>query len=179
MRRVSILLSLIAVAGLCVVVGIQRPSVRAQEATPASLAAMAAHPVVGGWRFSNEFAGATFPSLAIVHADGTYTEVLPDNSLLIGVWQPIGERTATLTVYNHYLIDDKLVKGEGRFTLEVDQTGTTMMENGTFVGLYENGSIDVAAESRSTGTRLNVLPVEPLGTPVIPTDMAAAGTPTP
>jgi hypothetical protein len=153
--------------------------VRAQEATPASLAAMATHPVVGAWRFSNEFAGATFPSLAIVHADGTYTEVLPDNSLLIGVWQPTGERTATLTIYSHYLLDDKLVKGEGRVTLEVDQTGATMTEIGTFVGLFEDGSIDVAAESRSTGTRLEVLRVVPLGTPVIPTDMKAAGTPVP
>jgi hypothetical protein len=178
MRRGSFLLSAVAVVLLGSAILLTRPPAAAQEASPTpGLIGTAIHPVVGGWQFRNEFAGATFPSLGIVHADGTYTEVLPDNGVLVGVWEPTGERTALLTVYSHYLINDKLVNGEGRFILSVDASGTTMTETGTFVGVYENGDIDVAAEGRTTGTRLAVLPMAPLGTPVIPPDMTEATPP--
>ena len=124
-------------------------------------------------------AGMTSPDLQIFHADGTYTEVLPTGSVLFGVWQPTGERTAALTLYENSLMDERLVQAEGRFTVEVDASGTTITEEGTFVGLYEDGSVAMAFESPATGTRMAVLPVEPLGTPVFPPDPAAAGTPTP
>ena len=56
----------------------------------------------------------TFPSLAMFHADGTYIEDFPDaGSYSMGVWEPTGERTATVTVYQVYTIDDKLVEGIG------------------------------------------------------------------
>ena len=99
--------------------------------------------------------------------------------MLFGVWQPTGERTATLTVYENYLMDDRLVQAEGRFTVEVDESGNTLTEEGTFVGLFEDGSVAIAFESPATGTRMEVLPVEPLGTPVFPPEEAAAGTPAP
>jgi hypothetical protein len=47
------------------------------------------------------------------------------------------------------------------------------------VGLYEDGSVALAIESPAVGTRLEVLPVEPLGTPVFPPDMAEEATPVP
>jgi hypothetical protein len=148
--------------------------------------ALAAHPAVGVWRNTIDLGdGITFPSLSLFHADGTYSEVLPDGSIVVGVWQSTGERTAELTQYSHYLIDDKLVNGEGRSALEVDEAGTTMTWTGTFVGLFEDGSIDIAVETAGPATRLEVLPVVPLselvpgGTPVVTADLTEAGTPAP
>jgi hypothetical protein len=107
----------------------------------------------------------------------------------MGVWEPTGERTAAVTVYQVYVIDDKLVNGEGRWTAEVNEAGDEMRTAGTFVGTFEDGSIDLAVEwSMDDGvpaTRLGVLPVVPLselvpeGTPVIPPDMAGEATPAP
>jgi hypothetical protein len=143
------------------------------------MAAMAGHPVVGLWRttVSNQGA-ASFTSLSTFHADGTYTEVLPFGLVSSGVWRPTGERSATLTAYLSYFSDDRLVNAEVRLTVEVDETGNALTEEGTVVERYEDGSVLTAVESPATGTRLEVLPVEPLGTPVLPPDMAAA-TPTP
>ena len=171
-------------AGLVARFGAPNPAV-AQDATP-STAAMATHPVVGLWQLTNDLGGGiTFPSLAMFHADGTYIEDYPDAaSFSMGLWQPTGERTATATVYQVYVINDTLAHGEGRFTAEVDPTGTSIDTTGTFVGTFEDGSIDIAVEGPSPGIRLGILPVVPLaqlvpgGTPVIPADLTA-GTPTP
>ena len=180
MRRFAVLLSVVVIVLLGSVVILSRPSAAAQEATPSGMADMASHPVVGGWRITVDLgAGVTSPDLQLFHADGTYTETLPNGSVLFGVWQPTGERTATLTLYENSLMDDRVVQAEGRFTVEVDERGTTITEEGTFVGLFEDGSVAMAFESPATGTRMAVLPVEPLGTPVFPPDPAAAGTPTP
>ena len=179
MRRlvVSLSLALVVLVGL---VGTMGRSTAAQEATPSGTADMASHPVVGGWRITVEIGeGVTSPDLQIFHADGTYTEVLPNGSVLFGVWQPTGERTATLTLYENSLMDDRLVQSEGRFTVEVDESGNTITEVGTFVGLFEDGSVAMAFESPATGTRMEVLPVEPLGTPVLPPDAGVTGTPAP
>jgi hypothetical protein len=159
------------------------------HAAPSSTpAVMAAHPMVGVWRMTNDLGGGItfpFPSLAMFHADGTYIEDFPDaESFSMGLWQPTGERTAIATIYQVYLIDDKLAHGEGRFTADVDATGQKIMTNGTFVGTFEDGSIDLAVEGPTAGVRLGILPVAPLaqlapgGTPAIPPDLTVA-TPTP
>jgi hypothetical protein len=179
MRRFAVLLSVVVIVLLSSAVVLSRPPAAAQEATPSGTADMARHPVVGGWRLTVELGeGMTSPDLQIFHADGTYSEVLPTGDVLFGVWQPTGERTATLTVYENYLMEDRLVQAEGRFTVEVDERGNTLTEEGTYVGLFEDGSVAMAFESPATGTRMEVLPVEPLGTPVLPLDTAAAA-PTP
>lgn len=142
---------------------------------------MASHPIVGGWKLDNApFVGDEgFPSVALFHADGTYSEVLPWGAVLHGVWEPTGERTANLTFLLNDIIDDKIVQGEGRTVIEVDETGNAMSLNGNFISLFEDGTVDMAVESPSTGTRLEALPMVPLGTPVIPPDVAeSAGTPT-
>ena len=109
--------------------------------------AMATHPVVGMWRVTNELGDATFPSLAMYHADGTYIEDYPDeSSYSMGVWEPTGERTVLVTVYQVYIIDDMLVNGEGRWTAEVDETGNALRTAGTYVGIFEDGSTDIAVE---------------------------------
>lgn len=152
----------------------------AQDATPPAEVAMATHPVVGVWRTAVSNQGDTpFSSLSTFHADGAYTEVLPDGLVLTGLWRPSGERTATVTGYLNYFIGDRLVEGAVRLTVEVNETGDALTEDGSFVGLYEDGSVAIAIESPATGVRLDVLPVEPLGTPVFPPDVAEAGTPSP
>ncbi len=172
MRRLAIFVSLFAVLGGVLAFAHGNPAT-AQDA-------MATHPVAGVWRTAVTNTGDTLlSSISTFHADGTYTEVLPDGLVLTGVWQPTGERTAVLTGYLNYVIGERLVEGAVRLTVEVDETGTALTEEGTFVGLYEDGSVAIAVESPATGTRLEVLPVEPLGTPVLPPDTAAAGTPVP
>ena len=177
MRRFAVLLSVVALLSSAIL--LSRPPAAAQVATPTGMAAMATHPVVGAWRWTIDVGGfATQSALATFHADGTYTQLFPDQTGLIGVWRSTGERTADLTLYLLYLVDDKLVNGEVRLTVEVDETGNTMTSTGTHVGLFEDGSIDIAVEAPATASRLEVLPVVPLGTPVLP-GMAEAGTPTP
>jgi hypothetical protein len=175
MRRLAALVSVFIVLAGLLAFASSNPA-DAQDAT------MANHPVVGGWKFVNESFtgdGESFPSVGIFHADGTYTEVLPWGAVLVGVWEPTGERTANLLFLVNDIIDDKIVQGEGRTTIEVDETGNSMSLIGNFISLYEDGTVDMAVESPSTGTRLKALPMVPLGTPVIPPDVAAAsGTPT-
>lgn len=141
---------------------------------------MASHPVVGVWRTAVANEGDTsFSSLTTFHADGTYTEVTPDGLVLTGLWQSTGEQTAAATAYLNYFVGDRLVQAEVRLTVEVDATGDALTEDGTLVGHYVDGSVAIAVDSPATGARLGVLPVEPLGTPVLPPDLEAGGTPVP
>jgi hypothetical protein len=142
-----------------------RPPAVAQEATPSALAAMANHPVTGTWQLVNKAADSSvYPSVAVFHADGTYLEVLPWGSPLLGVWQPTGERTAEVTQVVNYLADDRLVQGHGRAALEVDATGQTMTWHGVFVGRFPNGQIESVDEVFSIGTRLEAEQMVPLQT---------------
>src|SRR5215212_4994870 len=163
-----------------------RPSVFAQEATPTGMATMATHPVVGTWDMTGAIDDDTFPFLAIFHADGTYLERYPWGAVFFGVWKPTGERTAEGTVVAHEFIDDRLARGEGRFTAEVDETGNAISTDGTFVNRFQDdGSVELAVEGPTPGTRLEVQPVVPLselvpeGTPVIPAELAGEATPAP
>src|SRR5215218_4314638 len=176
-RRFLLLLSVVLVLSSTVVIG--RPLAAAQEATPTGMAAMATHPVVGTWEMSSELPDFTFPFLAIFHADGTYLERYPWGAVFFGVWKPTGERTAEGTVVAHEFIDDRLARGEGRFTVEVDESGNAIYTDGTFVNRFQDdGSVELAVEGPSPGIRLEVLPVLPLselvpeGTPVIPAELA-------
>ena len=180
MRRFPVLLTVVAVVLLGSAVVLSRLPAAAQEATPAGMAAMATHPVVGAWRISIDLGGvATVPADGLFHADGTYSQEFADGSGLIGVWRATGERTADLTLYTLDLVDDRLARGEARLAVAVDETGTAMTFSGTFVSLFEDGSIDMAVEVPASATRLEVLPLVPLGTPVLPPEMTAAGTPAP
>lgn len=173
MPRLAAMLSIVAVFAGAFAYALGATGATAQDA-------MTGHPVVGVWRTAVSNEGDTsFTSLSTFHADGTYSEVLPDGLVLSGVWQTSGERTADLTAYLNYFIGDRLVEVEVRLTVEVDASGNALSEEGTLVGLFEDGSVAIAVESPATGTRLGVLSVEPLGTPVLPPDLAAAGTPAP
>lgn len=175
MQRLSTLLS-VALVVLASAIALTRPATSAQEAAPTVLAT---HPVVGLWRFTNVVGDATFPSLGIFLADGSYIEDYPDeSSFSLGLWRPTGERSAEVTVYQNYIVDDRLVNGEGRWTVEVDATGDTLTQGaGFFLGLFEDGSVEFAPEwegaTEPVATRLTVQPVVPLAS-VLP-----AGTPVP
>jgi hypothetical protein len=177
MRRFVLLLSIVAAVLLSSAVMLWRPPAAAQDATPAGVDALATHPVVGVWDSSSSGPeGEPFPFIAIFHGDGTYQEIYPWGTIITGVWEPTGARTAEVTAINYEIVDERMARGEARFTAEVDATGDTIATDGTFVSRFEDGSIDVAAGGPSPGTRLGVLPVLPLaeltGTP-------AAGTPAP
>jgi hypothetical protein len=174
MRRFSVLLSAVIVVLLSSAVMLSRPPAAAQEATPAGIAAMATHPVVGTWEMTGELGDDTFPFMAIFHGDGTYMEIYPWGSIFFGVWKPTGERTADGTSVGYGLVDDRLERGEGRWTAEVDETGNAIFTDGTFVNRFQDdGSVQLAVEGPSPGIRLEVLPVLPLeeltGTPVAAT----------
>jgi hypothetical protein len=121
-----------------------------------------------------------FPSVAIFHADGTYTEILPWGTLLMGVWQPTGERTANLTQVLNEIIEDQLEQGQGRAKLEVDETGNTMTWKGIFLIRHQDGSVVLADEgSTSIGTRLEAGPMVSLDTLATTPVPFGAATPTP
>jgi hypothetical protein len=174
MRRFSVLLSAVVVVLLSSAVVLSRPPTAAQEATPTGMAAMATHPVVGTWEMTGELPDFTFPFLAMFHGDGTYVEIYPWGAMFFGVWKPTGERTAEGTSVGYGIIDDRLERGEGRWTAEVDETGNNIFTDGTFVNrFHDDGSVQLAVEGPSPGIRLEVLPLLPLeeltGTPVAAT----------
>lgn len=174
MQRFSTLLlvAMVLVGGAA----LARPATSAQES---SAAEMAAHPVVGLWRFSNVVGDATFPSLGIFHADGTYVEDYPDEaSFSLGLWRPTGERSAEVTVYQNQVVDDKLTNGEGRWTVQVDETGNVLTQgDGFFLALFEDGtpefSIEWEGSAEPVATRLAIQPVVPLAS------LLPEGTPAP
>lgn len=179
MRWSSVVLTIVAVILLISADGISRPPATAQEATPASaLPATADHPLVGTWAIVTGIGENTFPSVANFNADGTYTEVLPWGQLILGAWQPTGERTAVLTQIFNYLVDDELVHGQGRGTVEVDETGNTMNFETVSVGRFRDGRIDFSDEGTpTTATRLEAGPMLTLDELIALTEPPDAATP--
>jgi hypothetical protein len=179
MHRFSVLLSVVVVL-LSSSVVLSQPPAAAQQATPASTAATATHPLAGTWTIVTDLGEDTFPSVAIFHADGTYTEVLPWGPVLMGAWAPTGERTAVVTLVLNELQDDKLWQGQGRATAEVDETGNTMIWEGIFVGRFQDGTIEFTDEGApSTGTRLQAGPMISLEDLIATPVPLGAGTPVP
>src|SRR5919106_767284 len=78
---------------------------------------------------------------------------------VVGTW----ELTAEGTIVAYEYVDDRLLRGEGRWTAEVDETGNAIDTNGPFVARFvDDGSVDLAVEGPVPGTRLDVPPVVPL-----------------
>jgi hypothetical protein len=181
MRRFSILLSVVVIVLLSVAVVLSRPPAAAQEATPApAVPATAEHPLVGTWAIVTDLGEDTFPSVANFNADGTYTEVLPWGQVILGAWQPTGERTVVLTqIFNYLTDDDRLVQGQGRYMLEVDQTGNRLLSyEGSSVARVQDGSIDFAEEGPpTTGTRVEAGPMLSLDELIALTEPPGAATP--
>jgi hypothetical protein len=152
-------------------------------------AMMVTHPVTGTWTWANGEGAEALPSIATFHPDGSYIEVLPWGAVIIGVWQPTGENTAVVTQVINALDPtedgEKLMQGQGRATVEVDETGNTMIWEGLFLGRYQDESIAFENDlETSIGTRLLPQPMATLDelklTPVpIGAATPTAATPTP
>jgi hypothetical protein len=188
MRRVIVSLVLPLVVLLSLTATMSRSS--AQEATPDAMAAMmATHPVAGTWTWVNGEGADAFPSVATFHPDGSYMEVMPWGAVFMGVWQPTGERTATVTQVLNALDPteegEKLMQAQGRATVEVDESGNTMIWEGLIVGRYQDESIAFEFDlETSIGTRLLPQPMATLdelkATPIpLGAATSAAGTPVP
>ena len=169
MHRFTVSLALVVVLLVGVIATIGR-SATAQEDP------MAEHAVVGGWRLENEAGDGTSlgVSYAVFHPDGTYTEASTDGVTFIGVWEATGDGTADLTFFGADLDVDPTVTmlGEGRQSVAVDEAGNTFTAQGHFEARDRDGALLFGDALHSLGTRLQVAPVETMGTPV-------AGTPTP
>jgi len=163
MARFALVVSLVVAVMLGSAASRSWPTARAQEATPAAMPSLATHPVTGTWTLvTTTRDGTVYPSVAVFHPDGTYLEVLPWGSPLLGVWEPTGARTAVVTQVVTALVNDRLVLGQGRAVVEVDATGRTLTWHGLFVNRFANGSLESVNDVVSLGTRLTAAPMLPL-----------------
>ena len=198
MRRVSVLVSLLAVAlvawvalgrggatvaqdGTPSVGGAQgRGSSAAQDGTPA---AGAGHPLVGTW-FVDAFPDdpTNPPDLSVYTADGGVIDI-SGGQAAGGAWEATGPRTAAVT----FVFVDDTEDFAGTFTIratvEVDAAGETFAGPYSFTVVAADGTVLDSGEGTARATRLAVEPVEAAGTPVaaVPTWMPDAdeGTPAP
>ena len=64
-----------------------------------------------------------------------------------------------------------VVLAEARQTIEVDETGNAATAQGYFAARGTDGTVLASGAARAEGTRLEVRPVVPLGTPMAGTPM--------
>lgn len=165
MRRVTVSLALVVL----LLVGLG--GLMAREAT-AHDNLTADHPIVGAWEWDNDPANpGTVLSYAIFHDDGTYIEINTDGSVNIGAWQPTGARTADLTTRTQFRDPetDETLRGTLRMAAEVDASGTQITAPWTFEARTTAGDVVFTGQFTSLGTRIEVMPMVPLGTPVVGT----------
>ena len=131
--------------------------------------------MVGGWHWENDMGdGTSLFTYAAFHPDGTYVESFGEDGTDIGVWKPTGARTADLTLYSADVDPDPdvTVRVESRLAIEVDETDNTITAEGTYLGFGEDGAVLFSGPGIAQGTRLEVLPVIPPGTPAAATPAA-------
>ena len=164
MRRVSLLVSLVAVVLLGLVAIRQAPTITAQDATPIA----AGHPLVGAWRLDTDAVDPANPlSLAVFSSDGTYTEAAVDG-FGVGVWTPTGPTSAALTIIEQSPGDGSqpAIHNTVRGTVEVAPDGQsftatyTLQFNPNEMPMMPTGEL---GPGTATGTRITV---EPMGTAV-------------
>jgi hypothetical protein len=181
MRRLVVALSVIVTVFIGVITTAGRGAT-AQEATPdtSAMMAMATHPIVGAWRWTND-PGDPIPfTYAIFHADGTYQEVAGHDTA-IGVWHPTGERSVDVIEVFQDIdpFSDAYEPGTVvvRTSMEVDATGDAA--SGTYsvdVRTLEGAPVFSARDLAGSLTRVTEAFVDSLATPVAGTAMV--GTPT-
>jgi len=139
-----------------------------------AMMATATHPIVGAWQWDNDSDNpGTQISYAVFHADGTYVEIGTGGGIDLGLWEPTGARTADVTFFFADVEPDPdvVVRGVGKMAAEVDATGNAITAPFTFEARAADGTVPFSGQFLALGTRLEVMPMVPLGTPV-------AGTPT-
>ena len=168
MRRFTVSLAVVVVLLVSVLTTMGRSTTADDDMT-------AEHPIVGAWEWDNDPDNpGTLLSYAIFHDDGTYTEANPDGSIAIGAWEPTGERTADLTSLAQFTDPetDETITATLLMAAEVDETGNGITAPYTVEARNPAGEVVFAEEFLALGTRIDVVPMVPLGTPM-------AGTPTP
>lgn len=141
----------------------------AQDTSP--VATDQQHPFVGTWLFdANAEDPANAPDVVRVSADGGYISVNAAGFTSLGVWEPIGERMAIVTVTSTGV--DETGAPAGTFVLrasaEVDASGEAFTASYTSEVVDPDGAgTGEAGPTTASATRLTP---EPMGTPV-------AGTP--
>ncbi len=177
MGRFALVFSVVAFALL----GMLATGGASSGAQPATPAATIAHPVVGTWQKANDAPGpGVNTAYATFHADGTYLEVDPNIGVGLGVWQSTGEHTADLIAVYQDIDSDPAVTAAGtvmvRQSVTVDETGDAFTAPFTVEVRIPDGTVVFTAAYTARGTRLQVEPIAPLGTPVMATP--APGAPT-
>ena len=150
-----------------------RLAVIAVEATPTSTGN---HPVVGTWWTANDAPGpGVETAYAVFHADSTYLEVDPNIGVGVGVWRATDEHSAELTYVFQDIDPEPATTAPGTVTVrqsvEVDAAGDAFTAPLTVEVRIPDGTVVFSAAYTARGTRLQVEPMLPLGTP-------ATGTPT-
>jgi hypothetical protein len=186
MRRVAILVSIVAVA-LAGWIAADRstPGTVAQDATPAAVAPMTGHPLVGSWLIDDVDNPSDPPSITLLTGEGIALDASADGSTSVGAWTSLGPTNGAATLVGVF-------EGEGfgaslviRATVTLDETGDAFEGPYSFTVVAADGTTVLeSGEGTVRGTRVPVEPVSAVGTPMaqIPTWTPAtpeAGTPTP
>jgi hypothetical protein len=163
MHRFVALCSVVAILLLGLVATRGEPTT-AQEATADTMEAMAAraaHPVVGTWRFVSDFGEGPVVYYGIFHADGTYIgEAYVDGPMIFGVWEPTGARTAGLRFQHLYLWEERVAEADARQAITVDESGNTLEGQVVYVSRYiDDGALEYHFESTTMGTRVEMAPM--------------------
>ena len=148
-----------------------RSRVAAQDATPAATT-WAEHPVVGTWWTANDAPGPGLETAyAVFHADGTYVEVDPNIGVGVGVWRVTGERSAELTYVFQDIDPEPTAIAPGTVTVRqsvaVDTAGDAFTAPLTVEVRIPDGTVVFSAAYTARGTRLQVEPMLPIGTPTV------------
>jgi hypothetical protein len=113
---------------------------------------------------------------AVFHADGTYLEVDPNIGVGVGVWRATGERSAELTYVFQDIDPEPAGTAPGTVTVrqsvDVDATGEAFTAPLTVEVRIPDGTVVFSAAYTARGTRLQVEPMLPLGTPTMGTPTA-------
>jgi hypothetical protein len=139
------------------------------------------HPVVGAWWMANNAPGpGVETAYAVFHADGTYLEVDPNIGVGLGVWRATGERSVELTYVFQDIDPEPATTAPGTVTVrqsvELDETEDAFTAPLTVEVRIPEGTVVFTAAYNARGTRMEVEPMSPMGTPVIGTP--ASRTPT-
>ena len=174
MRHFVVLASIITATFVGMVMLGNRPAAVAQGATPT---ATLNHPVVGAWWTANDAPGPGVETAhALFHADGTYLEVDPNIGVGVGVWRATGERSAELTYVFQDIDPEPATTAPGTVTVRqsvaVDASGNAFAAPLTVEVRIPDGTVVFSAAYTARGTRLEVEPMLPLGTPPIGTPTA-------
>lgn len=165
MRAVQLAPALAAVALAAAIAGLPDLRIAAEDATPAALAD---HPVVGAWRWRNDPVDPIATTYAIIHADGTYTEVSGDQTG-VGVWWPVGERGVGITEVFQDIEPDPNVFAPGTVTVrqayELDASGDTLTGTYAVDARLPDGTVVFQGVLEGTGTRMEPEPMAPFATP--------------